>query len=195
MKKNLFFTAFLVLLSQTACKGKSDVKSVVEPETIEQTVEPAVEEYAIEAIDDGIIGRMFLDVEEPDVDGNMHKLSEYVGKGQWVLIDFWASWCGPCRAEMPNVVAAYQKYHAKGFNIVGLSFDQDKDAWMAAIKALNMPWVHLSDLKGWYSKAAQVYGVNSIPASLLVDPNGRIAAFNLRGEALGEKLDEIFGNK
>ena len=93
-----------------------------------------------------IIGQKFLDLEEADPDGNLHKLSEYVGQGKWVLVDFWASWCGPCKAEMPNVVNAYAKYHDKGFEVVGLSFDREKEPWVEAIKEWEMPWIHLSDL-------------------------------------------------
>ena len=158
---------------------------------------PAVDEIkyrlAQEEAKKKVIGQPFIDLEEADTDGNLHKLSEYVGKGQWVLIDFWASWCGPCRAEMPNVVANYEKYHAKGFNIVGLSFDQSKDAWVKAIQDLKMPWVHLADLKGWETAAAKVYHIDAIPASLLVNPEGKIVARDLRGDALGKKLKEIFG--
>ena len=150
-------------------------------------------EKAEEEAKDAIIGQLFTDLQEPDTKGKMHKLSEFVGKGKWVLIDFWASWCGPCRAEMPNVVAAYEKYHSKGFDVVGLSFDEDKDDWLQAIQNLKMPWTHLSDLKGWETVAGQVYNIHAIPASLLVDPTGKIVARDLRGEALGAKLQEIFG--
>ena len=139
-----------------------------------------------------VIGQKFLDLEEADPDGKMHKLSEYAGQGNWVLVDFWAAWCGPCKAEMPNVVAAYKKYHSKGFEVVGLSFDQNKEDWVKAIKDWEMPWIHLSDLKYWKSLASDVYNVNSIPDNLLIDPEGIIVARGLRGAALESKLAEIF---
>ena len=139
-----------------------------------------------------IIGQKFLDLEEADPDGNLHKLSEYVGQGKWVLVDFWASWCGPCKAEMPNVVNAYAKYHDKGFEVVGLSFDREKEPWVEAIKEWEMPWIHLSDLKYWKTVASDVYNVNSIPDNLLIDPEGTVVARCLRGDALEAKLAEIF---
>ncbi len=160
---------------------------------VQQQVQQWAQQKAQEEKKNAIVGKQFTDLEEPDVDGNMHKLSEYVGKGKWVLVDFWASWCGPCLREMPNVVAAYEKYHAKGFDVVGLSFDNKKEPWVQAIADQKMPWTHLSDLKGWRTVASGVYDVNSIPDNLLIDPQGKIVARGLRGEALQAKLKTIFG--
>jgi Peroxiredoxin len=158
---------------------------------LKESLEKAVaEQLKADDAKSAIIGKRFLDLEEADTEGNLHKLSEYVGQGKWVLVDFWASWCGPCKTEMPNVVAAYKQYHDKGFEIVGLSFDREKDPWLKAIIEWQMPWIHLSDLKFWKSVAAEVYSVNSIPDNLLINPEGIVVARGLRGEALAKKLAE-----
>ena len=137
------------------------------------------------------VGKQFKDFEMADVEGNMHKLSEYVSANKVTLVDFWASWCGPCRAEMPTVKAAYEEYKDKGFGIVGVSLDNNKDAWTAAINDLGMDWAHLSDLKGWSCAGAKMYGVNSIPATVLVAQDGTILARDIRGKAIQEKLTEL----
>ncbi len=138
-------------------------------------------------------GKAFHELVMNDMNGQEVRLSQWVGRGNYVLIDFWASWCGPCRQEMPNVVANYEKYHAKGFEVVGVSFDQKKDAWVNAVQQLGMRWPQMSDLKGWQCAASEVYGIRSIPASVLVDPKGTIVAIDLRDKALGKKLKEIYG--
>ncbi|MDO8368359.1 MAG: TlpA disulfide reductase family protein [Saprospiraceae bacterium] len=134
--------------------------------------------------------------EAPDLAGMTPDSSQYSLKklrGKVVLIDFWASWCGPCRKENPNVVASYNKYSSKGFDVLGVSLDREINAWRNAIKQDGLPWHHISDLKGWQSSHAALYSVTSIPQTLLIDREGKIIARNLRGAQLDEKLKEIFG--
>ena len=145
----------------------------------------------IEVLAKTAVGQKFTDFTLPDTEGNPMTLSNIIAKNKYTLIDFWASWCGPCRREMPNVVAAYKEYNKKGFGIVGVSLDSDAEAWKKAIKDMGMTWDHMSDVKGWQCEGAALYGVNSIPATVLVAQDGTIIARNLRGEAIKEKLAEL----
>ena len=145
----------------------------------------------IEILEKTAVGQKFTDFSMPDPDGKTIKLSDIISKNKYTLIDFWASWCGPCRREMPNVVAAYKEFNKKGFGIVGVSLDSKAEDWKKAIKDLNMTWDHMSDLKYWQCEGAALYGVNSIPATVLVAQDGTIVERNLRGEAIAEKLKEL----
>ncbi len=139
------------------------------------------------------IGQVAPEIALPNPEGQIVKLSSL--RGKYVLIDFWAKWCGPCRKENPNVVQAYKAYKDKGFEVFGVSLDRSKDDWVKAIKEDDLTWTHVSDLKYFQSEAALRYNINAIPFSVLVDPNGVIVAKNLRGAELHRKLAEVIDKK
>ncbi len=150
------------------------VKKLIEREAILNSVQP---------------GQPAIEFTMNDTTGKPVSLSSF--KGKVVLVDFWASWCGPCRAENPNVLAAYNKYSNKGFAVLGVSLDDDKAKWLAAIAKDGLTWTHVSDLTRWKNAAAKQYGVQSIPANFLIDKEGKILASDLRGENLMKKIEEV----
>ncbi|SDO19981.1 Peroxiredoxin [Pedobacter steynii] len=135
------------------------------------------------------VGVKAMDFSQPDVNGKMVSLSSY--KGKYVLLDFWASWCGPCRAENPNVLKAYNEFKDKNFDILAVSLDDKKENWLKAVKDDALPWTQVSDLMGWKNQAAGFYAITAIPQNFLIDPNGVIIASNLRGEELAKKLSQL----
>lgn len=150
----------------------------------------------VQHLNDRLRNTLLPGMEAPDIamkdpDSNIRKLSDL--RGHVVMIDFWASWCGPCRRENPNVVKLYHKYHDKGFEIYSVSLDKDRASWLKAIKDDGLVWPnHVSDLNYWTSSGGKTYGINSVPATVLVDKDGKIIARNLRGADLEKKLAEIF---
>ncbi|NOS94239.1 MAG: TlpA family protein disulfide reductase [Cyclobacteriaceae bacterium] len=137
------------------------------------------------------VGQLAPEIALPNPSGQIVKLSSL--RGKYVLIDFWAKWCGPCRAENPNVVRAYNRFKSKGFEVFGVSLDRNKQEWMQAIQEDGLVWTQVSDLQYFNSQAARDYNIQAIPFSILLDKDGKIIAKNLRGAALERKLEEVLG--
>ncbi|MBV7530676.1 TlpA disulfide reductase family protein [Chitinophaga sp. sic0106] len=170
-------------------------------DSLYKTLDPAVQQGStgtrlakrLAILKRSAIGAQMMDFTQNDTNGKPVTLSDL--KGKYVLVDFWASWCGPCRAENPNVLKAYNAFKDKNFTVVGVSLDDNEEKWKAAIKQDGMPWIQLSDLKGWRNEVAQQYGIQGIPFSLLIDPDGKIVAKELRGTKLHNTLASLLNNQ
>ena len=156
---------------------------------IQTTLQEIAQKKQTEVDGGDLMGKTIPDFEQADINGKMVNIKSL--RGKYVLIDFWASWCGPCRGENPNVVNAYNKYKSKNFTVLGISLDKTKDAWVDAVKKDGLVWQQLSDLKFWSNAVAQQFGIQSIPQNYLIDPNGIVIGKNLRGEELEAKLASI----
>jgi peroxiredoxin len=187
--KSIVSTYILSVYSTTW--GKEKTKELYEQLSIENKNSEFGKEIKryVELNKEPKIGEQFVDFESEDQNGKLKKLSEL--KGKVVLLEFWASWCGPCRQENPNLVKTYENFNPKGFEIFAVSLDENKESWLKAIKEDNLNWEHVSDLKGTRNEASLIYGVNGIPDNFLIAENGEIIGRNLRGDKLNQKLKEI----
>jgi len=200
--KNFILThpdSYLSLLALNSVGGPSPDPSELDPlynslsERLKNTEAAKVFKTSLDGLRNTAIGVIAPDFTQADANGIPVKLSSF--RGKYVLIDFWASWCGPCRQENPNVVKVFNKYKDKNFTILGVSLDkaEGKENWLAAIKNDGLNWTQVSDLKFWHNQVAELYYVTSIPSNFLIDPNGKIIARDLRGDDLESKLEEVLG--
>lgn len=186
---------YFLLLSCYDLFEPKDILELAEKVSADYQDSPALQYLKEEATKSGATanGQTFIDVAMPSMDGGELQLSEIVKANKLTLVDCWASWCAPCRAEMPHVVALYEKYHKQGLEIVGISFDDDEEAWKKAVKDMGMTWPQASELQSWDNVMTEKYGVTSIPYTILIGQDGTIIGQQLRGGELEKAIQEYFG--
>ncbi|MGS0524402.1 TlpA family protein disulfide reductase [Zobellia nedashkovskayae] len=148
-----------------------------------------------EKVKQSATGAKFIDFTFKDNEDNAIKLSDHLGKGKYVLLEFWASWCGPCRLDIPHLKKVYELYHPEGFEIISVSMDSDKDNWIKAMEQEKMDWLQVSDLKAFDGELSKLYDFEGIPTCLLIDPEGNIVTRNMRGSWMDKRLIDMYGNK
>jgi len=186
-----FYSLCLIEGRTSFATGYNEIKPLYDKldKSVKQTESGKKLAQTLDLLKKSRLGKQMPDFMQRDTTGKPVQFSSF--KGKYVLVDFWASWCGPCRAENPNVLKAYNAFKDKGFTVVGISLDDKAANWKKAIRDDKMPWVQLSDLKGWKNEVSADFGIQSIPSNLLIDPSGKIVAKNLRGAMLVDKLKEL----
>ncbi len=182
-KIHIFLLSAATLLTVTACHGGKEKATVTDGSATNVNTE--------QKADTAHYNKLKIEFSMADINGHEVNVTDEFAKHKVTVIDFWASWCGPCRQEMPNLVKIYDKYKEKGLGIVGVSLDEDKSEWTEAVSSMNMTWTQLSDLQGWHNAAAQMYGIQAIPFTVLVDSTGTVIGSGLRGEQLEAVIEKL----